>query len=558
MATTEQQFNHQSYAHVRMLTDSEKNIAELFRAVNDPNLNNSKPLKERNLPASFFTPPETGSKSASHSRESSLVQQIKPQTYIKPILIPTNNLENKNQIILNSQHQQKLNHLNRAGLQIAHSRAHSSPATLQQNKLSIVPQQLQPQQQQQPTNNIPINQQQNLQQQQILQQQQPKINPHIRQLSDVSKIPFPEGWDCDIDHSTGRIYYINHNERITTWYDPRIPPQMQQLQQQQQQIQQQQNQLQQQQTIQQQQQQIQPNPAQQQQIIQQVTIPTQANQTQIIQHTNQQQQIIPQTNSQAQQIVQQQINAPPQIIHSNQQIVIQNLNVPLPDGWEEKKTENGEIYFVNHNDRSSTWIDPRLTNGQLQNHNHNRPPPMLEPNTIKSEIRIQQLNLEREKLRQRQIEIENQQRFITQVVAADCNNDTVNTNSSTIINAQPVNTNHINNNQIITTTGIDPFLSENHSRQESADSGLGSNYSYSQPRTPDMMMQDSQPRTPDMMLHDCNYVQEDLNLDSLAITSNTEFDLEMNMESDDLLPLADEMNIQINEIDALFAMGDQN
>lgn len=212
MATTEQQFAHQhAYAQVRMLTDSEKNIAELFRAVNDPNLNNSKPLKERNLPASFFTPPETGTKSASHSRESSLVQQIKPQTYIKPTLMQTNNIENKNQLILNPQHQQKLNHLNRAGLQIAHSRAHSSPATLQQNKLSIVPQQ----QLQQQQNNVAINQQ-NLQQQQIIQQQQqPKVanNIHLRQLSDVGKIQLPEGWDYDIDHSTGRIYYINHIER---------------------------------------------------------------------------------------------------------------------------------------------------------------------------------------------------------------------------------------------------------------------------------------------------------------------------------------------------------
>lgn len=155
--------------------------------------------------------------------------------------------------------------------------------------------------------------------------------------------------------------------------------------------------------------------------------------------------------------------------------------------------------------------------------------------------------MEREKLRQRQIEIENQQRFITQVTA-ECNNEPVNTSASTIITAvQPtVNTNVNNqlNNQIITTTGIDPFLSENHSRQESADSGLGSNYSYSQPRTPELMLR--------------NYVQDDLNLDSLAITSNCEFDLEVNMESDDLLPLNDDMNMQINEIDALFAMGDQN
>jgi len=34
---------------------------------------------------------------------------------------------------------------------------------------------------------------------------------------------------------------------------------------------------------------------------------------------------------------------------------------PLPYGWEQGVTATGEIYFINHNDRTTSWNDPRLT-----------------------------------------------------------------------------------------------------------------------------------------------------------------------------------------------------
>jgi E3 ubiquitin-protein ligase NEDD4 len=34
---------------------------------------------------------------------------------------------------------------------------------------------------------------------------------------------------------------------------------------------------------------------------------------------------------------------------------------PLPAGWEQRFTPTGRPYFVNHNDRSTTWRDPRQT-----------------------------------------------------------------------------------------------------------------------------------------------------------------------------------------------------
>lgn len=33
---------------------------------------------------------------------------------------------------------------------------------------------------------------------------------------------------------------------------------------------------------------------------------------------------------------------------------------PLPEGWEQAKTEEGEVYFINHLTRTTSWFDPRI------------------------------------------------------------------------------------------------------------------------------------------------------------------------------------------------------
>eukprot|EP00058_Branchiostoma_floridae_P009741 XP_002595229.1 hypothetical protein BRAFLDRAFT_241197 [Branchiostoma floridae] len=35
-------------------------------------------------------------------------------------------------------------------------------------------------------------------------------------------------------------------------------------------------------------------------------------------------------------------------------------NIPLPEGWEQATTPEGEIYFINHRTQTTTWLDPRL------------------------------------------------------------------------------------------------------------------------------------------------------------------------------------------------------
>lgn len=34
--------------------------------------------------------------------------------------------------------------------------------------------------------------------------------------------------------------------------------------------------------------------------------------------------------------------------------------IPMPPGWQQARTSRGEIYFINHNTRTTCWDDPRL------------------------------------------------------------------------------------------------------------------------------------------------------------------------------------------------------
>jgi hypothetical protein len=44
--------------------------------------------------------------------------------------------------------------------------------------------------------------------------------------------------------------------------------------------------------------------------------------------------------------------------HRNMNNNIQSI--PLPNGWEESRTETGQSYFINHNTKVTTWEDPRI------------------------------------------------------------------------------------------------------------------------------------------------------------------------------------------------------
>lgn len=162
---------------LRIRSDSETNLDDLFKAVMQPKsnqVNQSVPMRLRNLPPSFFQQPERGSKSASHSRESSTDNTYsspppQPVTSNSSTTVNTNNNQSQN---TNNNSVNSPPPLSISGLPINHPRAHSSPASLQQT--------------------YNANQHQ-----------------HLRQQSyDITdKIPLPPGWEM-AKTPTGQIYFL--------------------------------------------------------------------------------------------------------------------------------------------------------------------------------------------------------------------------------------------------------------------------------------------------------------------------------------------------------------
>ncbi|KAH0947597.1 hypothetical protein HN011_002439 [Eciton burchellii] len=255
-----------------------------------------------------------------------------------------------------------------AGLTVAHPRAHSSPASLQQTYASA----------QQAPQHAP----------------QPHARHHHHQkqrsydvISTVDDLgPLPHGWE-QARTAEGQIYFLNHLTRTTTWEDPR------------------------------------------------------------------------KTAAAAN------VAAVAAAVESSKS----NSLGPLPDGWEQARTAEGEIYFINHQSRTTSWFDPRIpthlqrtpaSGAMLPQSWLQQPAGAIQSNqtlqACQQKLRLQSLQMERERLKQRQQEIMRQQELMLR--------------------------------QSTTDAAMDPFLSginEQHARQESADSGLGLGSAYSLPHTPE-------------------------------------------------------------------------
>ncbi len=182
---------------VRIDQDSAENLQALFDSVlrpHDTTRKLSKPFRMRDLPPSFFNPPLTGSKSpsVSHSRENSADSAFGSGT--TTICSPTGVNPTVNR------------------LPISHSRAHSSPASLQQTYAGL--------------NNNSTNNNTNATTQQQPQGQQTQsttqtIQPvHMKQRSYdvVSAIQLqeelgelPAGWE-QARTAEGQIYYLKYDK----------------------------------------------------------------------------------------------------------------------------------------------------------------------------------------------------------------------------------------------------------------------------------------------------------------------------------------------------------
>ncbi|KZC06149.1 Yorkie like protein [Dufourea novaeangliae] len=340
---------------VRMDQNSESDLQALFDSVLKPDSKRplQVPLRMRNLPDSFFNPPSTGSKSPSisHSRENSADSAFGTAPGAGAVAAAA-----------------------AAGLTVAHPRAHSSPASLQQTYASA----------QQAPQHAP----------------QPHARHHHHQkqrsydvISTVDDLgPLPHGWE-QARTPEGQIYFLNHLTRTTTWEDPRKTA-------------------------------------------------AAANVAAVAAAVDNGKTTSAATNSLG----------------------------PLPDGWEQARTPEGEIYFINHQTRTTSWFDPRIpthlqrapTSGAMLPQNWLQQPTgggIQSNQTLQAcqqKLRLQSLQMERERLKQRQQEIMRQQELMLR--------------------------------QSTTDAAMDPFLSginEQHARQESADSGLGLGSAYSLPHTPE-------------------------------------------------------------------------
>ncbi|XP_073958044.1 transcriptional coactivator yki isoform X3 [Choristoneura fumiferana] len=156
---------------LRVDQDSDSVLQSLFDTVLKPDSKRplQVPLRMRQLPKSFFNPPSTGSKSpsVSHSRENSADSAFGSSSAT-------------------------------GATPVSHSRAHSSPASLQQTYAAG-------QQNQQP----PLHHQHS-------KQRSYDVGTHIPDELG----PLPSGWE-QARTPEGQIYYLNHITKTTTWEDPR-------------------------------------------------------------------------------------------------------------------------------------------------------------------------------------------------------------------------------------------------------------------------------------------------------------------------------------------------
>uniref|UniRef100_A0A8B9R1D9 Yes1 associated transcriptional regulator n=2 Tax=Anatinae TaxID=2068716 RepID=A0A8B9R1D9_ANAPL len=207
-------------------------------------------------------------------------------------------------------------------------------------------------------------------------------------------------------------------------------------------------------------------------------------------------------------------------------------DVPLPPGWEMAKTPSGQRYFLNHIDQTTTWQDPRKamlsqmnvtapTSPPVQQNLMNsasamnqrisqsapvKQPPPLAPQSPQGgvmggsssnqqqQMRLQQLQMEKERLRLKHQELLRQAlRNINPSTANSPKHQELALRSQLPTMEQdggsqnPVSSPGMSQElRTMTTNSSDPFLNSGtyHSRDESTDSGLSMS-SYSVPRTPD-------------------------------------------------------------------------
>ena len=137
------------------------------------------------------------------------------------------------------------------------------------------------------------------------------LGPPRQQLfDDENGLPLPPGWERRVD-AHNRTYYVDHTTRSTTWERPSVPASNRQSQP------------------------SRPSP---------INNPTSHSVA------------APASQTPAQAVSPSAVTSPGAAATYE--------DVPLPTGWEERRTAEGRPYFVDHHTRTTTWTDPRRANRQ--------------------------------------------------------------------------------------------------------------------------------------------------------------------------------------------------
>uniref|UniRef100_A0A667Z238 Yes1 associated transcriptional regulator n=1 Tax=Myripristis murdjan TaxID=586833 RepID=A0A667Z238_9TELE len=183
--------------------------------------------------------------------------------------------------------------------------------------------------------------------------------------------------------------------------------------------------------------------------------------------------------------------APASPVPVQQQNLMSPASGPLPDGWEQAITSEGEIYYINHKNKTTSWLDPRLDPRYALNQQRisqsapvkqgGQLPPSPHSGVMggNNQMRLQQMEKERLRLKQQELLRQRPQELaLRNQLPASMEQDGSTQNPVSSPMAQDART--------MTANSSDPFLNSGtyHSRDESTDSGLSMS-SYSVPRTPD-------------------------------------------------------------------------
>ncbi|KAK1162553.1 WW domain-containing transcription regulator protein 1 isoform X1 [Acipenser oxyrinchus oxyrinchus] len=291
--------------------------------------------------------------------------------------------------------------------------------------------------------------------------------------------------------------------------------------------------------------------------------------------------------------------SPAQHAHLRQQSFDVADELQLPPGWEMAFTPSGQRYFLNHMEKITTWQDPRKTMSQamnqmslhppatstpmqqrsmamsqpnlVMNHHHQQQqqqqmttsPPVSQQNLptpnaqagmmnlpnaltaqqqLQQKMRLQRIQLERERIRMRQEELMRQEVALCRQLPMESDNMAqVQTAVNTPAMTQDMRT--------MPTNGSDPFLNSGpyHSREQSTDSGLGLGC-YSIPTTPeDFLNNVDEMDTGESMAQTTMSVNHQSRFpDFLDSLPGTNVDLGT-LEGEDLIPILNDVESVLNK-----------